>query len=129
MEHFASEASAYEFERARIDEIGLDRLTNIVPGGVGGLFVPRPDWSRWDDLSWIPRHKEFLRMLAVWLKLTDGGRNAVGVESDDALVRDVLSVAFKSFFPEFWKRLLDDLDTLKQCAPELRRHGVELGCA
>jgi hypothetical protein len=43
-QRFAEEWEAYAFEADRINEIGLHRLTNIVPGGKGGVTTHN-DWS------------------------------------------------------------------------------------
>jgi hypothetical protein len=41
--NFSDEAEAYEFERNFINEIGIENLTNIAPGGLGGPGYSGPD--------------------------------------------------------------------------------------
>lgn len=36
---FSDEAESYDFEAKRIESIGLDNLTNVIPGGLGGRCV------------------------------------------------------------------------------------------
>ena len=50
VKRFANEEDAYAYEAQRIDELGLDKLTNMVPGG-GGLRLPPVGPFKWTRLS------------------------------------------------------------------------------
>jgi hypothetical protein len=128
--YFRGEQAAYDFEAERVDEYGLDALTNIIPGGgvPRGSFIRRPappqPWTAETALKTLLRNKATVVWFAEWLKFE--GRQDRPTYTGSKWVLAVLEIAFTSLFPKAWALIKDSREALDALAPHLRQNGVEL---
>lgn len=71
VQYFADEAAAYKFEADHIEAIGLDRLTNVIPGGTGAFTLPELSgpWTARDIRVHAATIAKLLRILHANLRI------------------------------------------------------------
>ena len=71
VQRFDSEVQAYRFESLHIASIGLENLTNILPGGAGGRV-------KGDSQILAERGAEYVRALTDWMRRGSVAKIAIG---------------------------------------------------
>lgn len=108
---FGDELKAYDAEKALIEQIGLENLTNVVPGGVPQK--PREVREKEDRLTLVDLRK-FAPTLAQTLRMLDGGKRLLLGQTD-------ITKAFDAFLSRMVKEL-----GAQAVIDAVKPHGVEL---
>jgi hypothetical protein len=140
---FWDEQAAYDHETDLIATIGLDNLTNVLPGGMKA-WAERQEELELRRLEKVnERYEEFvfkrigshlIPHIASWLKL-GGHKGAVfnlkSYPKDFYLNAKITEVVYNSIIPDIVQRILKKEDLRLKLADALKPHGVELsyGCA
>lgn len=129
---FWDEQAAYDFEAVRVDEYGLDSLTNIIPGGGSvrsGSFIQRAKpvkpMTIVEVVRALTQKENVLSWFAAWLRAKTQG-NELEVVSGDKWSVAIATASLKSIFPPIWDRIQADHSALEAVKPHLARYGIEI---
>jgi hypothetical protein len=122
---FVDEVEAYAFEKQLIEEIGLDRLTNVIAGG-GGIPEHKIKESQ-------PSVKDWLRAMLVRPAYTAqwfmNNQKSVTVEYTDSWAAKVHAWILESFFntllPRAFEEIKKDRAALGKLEKAMRGYGIE----
>lgn len=131
---FKKEQDAYDFEAYRVDEYGLDVLTNIIPGGgvSRGYVISRPKPEK-PSVPWTPlvaaekfaKSDRLMDALAIWLKAVSLKRNIEVYMTAPFLERLVVYV-YQDLLPKMWEFIKSDREAVEMCRKGLSARGVEV---
>lgn len=131
---FWDEQAAYDAETDRIEEIGLDRLTNVLPGGQKAWErrkQERASRKAMTPLSFIlslPGH------VAYWLLHTNGGRDKVWLKFSGegrgiATMNALSEASWLSVIPDALRAATRTPEGRQKVADAVRPYGIDLGFA
>lgn len=130
---FWNEQEAYDFEAARIDDYGLDALTNQTPGG-GTARALSPVVSCKAPMEWTPiiaaqlvcKRDHLLAFFAAWIAAEkDGMRLVADSTMGDKWAMVVVDAAIK-LFPNLLKKIRESDEAVEYVSSRLSLYGVEL---
>lgn len=130
---FWDEQAAYDFETEVISEIGLDALTNVMPGGqkawerrcveLAGRARQRKPFSLYD---WIAGAKDaVLVRVAEWLRAGAHEGGVVKCEGGYAFTRAVTEGFYNTLLPAMWRQVCADDVAFRMLGERLKPYGVE----
>lgn len=135
---FWDEQAAYDHETDLIAEIGLQNLTNIMPGGQTAFDrrlverslrqqnEPRPFK---EYLAKLPAESAFFDRFAEWFKagLHNGGTIVATAKNDKFKFHATITeVAYNKILPMFWSLIKADDESLQIFTEKMKYHKVEL---
>lgn len=129
---FLKERDAYAFEAARIEEIGLAALTNVVPGGRGGRLKrqrslavrePRIKMVPAKLVDWFPKNERLVSYLGYWLRY---GKGVAKVTGPSPFMAQVMELIFNHLCPTVWEQINQDRELAEAMVPKLLPYGVKL---
>lgn len=136
--YFWDEQAAYDHETDLIEEIGLERLTNVLPGGQKAWERRKQERaSRRPQEAWYAvlakdgsRTRALYARFADWLKAgLHKGTHTVKVtcsNPDFAVNAMVTEVMYNTMFPWMWERLCADEKAQAIFIERIRPFGIEI---
>jgi len=132
---FWDEQAAYDHETDLIEEIGLENLTNVLPGGQGAWSERQRERASRREKPLEPLHQWLSRpsvdhlwgRLAEWFRI--GGHEGAKIKataSDPAYKwhAAITDATYNVFLPVLWSRIKDDEEALAVCKRKIEPHGV-----
>lgn len=136
---FWDEQAAYDHETDVISEIGLENLTNVLPGGQTAWIRRQEERASranrpleaYDYAKYIVKCKSLAFWFVKWATLREAGVDSVNISAQSKLQVDLLQVMFSYFFPMAWKKIVKCEKSTKALIPVFESHGVKVihGCA
>lgn len=139
---FWDEQAAYDCETDLIEEIGLDRLTNLLPGGQKAWERRRQERAtrRPKQKDSEPLHvwlgKDDSRTQTLWVRMADwvkagmhknGKKLKVTVSNPEYRIHALITEAiYNSLLPSIWKQICEDDRTHSIVRDRLRPYGIEV---
>lgn len=138
---FWDEQAAYDHETDLIAEIGLQNLTNVLPGGQVAFDrryderqSRKPIKAMHDWIQETPASSAFFDRFAEWFKagLHNGGEiKATALHPAFTLHASMTEAAYNKIIPMFWRIIKADKQALDCFIQKMNHHQVEIchGCS
>lgn len=131
---FWDEQAAYDHETDLIEEIGLENLTNVLPGGQKAWERRRVEREArrikpWHEILAAKDAKHLMARMAEWLKVGGHKGQKVSITTEDPhwkLTCRLSEAFYNDIMPSLWRRIVDDGMALAVVRRGLLPYGVEL---
>jgi hypothetical protein len=128
--YFWDEQAAYDFETDLFDEIGLENLTNVIPGGSGAWTMRLEERATrkkdFDPMKFIESRGD---LIAIWLKhfyQQDGNHKKYKSQPGDSVAQWIIGAAFNAFIPMCFGYAQKRHESMERLVRAVRPYGVEL---
>ena len=132
--YFWDEQAAYDHETDHIEHFGLERLTNVLPGGQTAWDRRRTERASRKLVPFCPVDAvvRLAGHFAFWLVKTDAGRiqnSLVFTDNGQGLAKfrnAIADIAWRKMFPELWAKAIARPEDWPRLAKAFRGFGLEL---
>lgn len=131
---FWDEQAAYDHETDLIEEVGLENLTNVLPGGQKAWDRRRQERAArrikpFHEVLAASDARHFLARMAEWLKVGGNDGTKVSITTDDPywkLTCKISEAFYNEIMPDLWARIVADTKALAVVRSGLLPYGVEV---